>query len=130
MPCRPGRFRESDIPTPSWPPSIGRPMLRRAVIVTLLLVGVATSAPASDEDDAGQPKDPPANKLTLAYYDFSSGTAGFDVNLRHTFRSMTGWVGTYHEDDGFDQARAGYEYDFRSAWLTLVPSVQAATHDF
>ena len=31
---------------------------------------------------------------------------------------------------GSDQTRLGYEYDFRSKWLTLVPSVQAATHNF
>lgn len=43
---------------------------------------------------------------------------------------MTAWIGDYHEDDGFDQARVGWEYDYHSRWLTLVPSVQAATHDF
>jgi hypothetical protein len=72
----------------------------------------------------------PANKLTLAYYDFSSGTVGTDVNLRHSFSTSTAWIGMYHESDGFDQLRVGYEYDYRSNWLTLVPSAQAASHAF
>ena len=79
--------------------------------------------------DAG-PADPPANKLTLTYYDFSSGTTGADANLRHTFPSSTVWIGGYRQSDGFDQLRAGYEYDYRRGWLTLVPSAQAATHGF
>jgi hypothetical protein len=36
----------------------------------------------------------------------------------------------YHEDDGFDQVRVGYEFDYHRDWLTLVPSVQAASHGF
>jgi len=87
-----------------------------------------TGGVASAEDGSSPP--PPSNKLTLAYYDFSSGTLGYDVNLRHTFSSSTAWVGVYHEDDGFDQVRAGYEYDYHHNWLTLVPSGQAATHKF
>ena len=103
--------------------------MRSAVLVTLFILGAATCALAGDEDGS-QPKAPPSNKLTLAWYDFSSGTTGVDVNLRHSFKSMTGWLGSYHEDDGFDQARVGYEYDYHSTWVTLVPSVQAATHNF
>ena len=102
---------------------------RRAAGVAVILLSAATSVMAA-EGDASQSQDPPANKLTVAWYDFSSGTTGFDVNLRHTFKTMTGWIGSYHEDDGFDQTRLGYEYDFHSKWLTLVPSVQAATHNF
>ena len=101
----------------------------RPTIVGLLLLNGAAGAAAND-DQADQPAPAPANKLTLAYYDFSSGKSGADVNLRHTFKSMTAWVGGYAESDGFDQARIGYEYDYRSQWLTLVPSVQAATHGF
>ena len=72
----------------------------------------------------------PTNKLTVAYYAFSSGAAGADINLRHTFPAQTAWVGAYHENDGFDQLRAGWEYDYRHGWLTLVPSAQAASHGF
>ena len=95
-------------------------------LLYLLLFGSTMGAAAGD-DQAGQSSQAPSNKLTLAYYDFSSGKNGADVNLRHTFKSMTAWIGGYVEDDGFDQERVGYEYDYRSRWLTLVPSVQAAT---
>jgi len=71
-----------------------------------------------------------SNKLTIAYYDFSSGVSGYDINIRHTFKSTTAWIGGYHETDGFDQARVGYEYDYRGAWLTLIPSLLAASHGF
>jgi hypothetical protein len=33
----------------------------------------------------------------------------------------------YQESSGFDQVRAGYEYDYSRDWLRVVPSVQAAT---
>ena len=97
---------------------------------SVLLLATAVASATAREAHAQQPPEPPSNKLTLAYYAFSSGTEGLDVNLRHTFSSMTVWIGVYHENDGFDQTRAGYEYDYHSHWLTLVPSVQAATHDF
>ena len=87
-------------------------------------------AAAADEPDTGQPSRSPTNKLTLAYYDFSSGKTGADVNLRHTFASSTAWIGAYHESDHFDQVRVGYEYHYHRDWLTLVPSAQAATHGF
>ena len=102
--------------------------LKRSVLLALVLAGSAAGAAAQDSGSGASATH--SNKLTFAYYVFSSGTRGVDVNLRHTFKSMTAWIGTYHEDDGFDQTRVGYEYDYRSHWLTLVPSVQAATHDF
>ena len=83
--------------------------------------GRAADAPSADQT---------ANKLTFAYYLFSSDKTGVDVNIRHTFDTSTAWIGDYHENDGFDQLRAGYEYDFHHDWLTLVPSVQVASHDF
>jgi hypothetical protein len=95
-------------------------------LIACLQAGVSAAA---DEPDAGKPTNP-QNKLTLAYYDFSSGKSGMDVNLRHTFHSSTGWIGAYHQTDRFDQARIGYEYDYHGDWLTLVPSVVAATRGF
>jgi hypothetical protein len=122
-----GRDKIPAITEESLPFSRFRPLLRTALL--LLFLGAACRTAAAD-DGTGQSAQPPSNKVTLAYYDFSSGTGGVDLNLRHTFKSMTAWVGHYHEDDGFAQTRVGYEYDYRSRWLTLVPSVQAATHDF
>jgi hypothetical protein len=102
---------------------------RILTIVLVVCVG-AGAVEASDDPKAAQPSPPPANKLTLAYYDFSSGTTGADVNLRHTFESSTAWIAAYHQSNHFDQARIGYEYDYHRGWLTLVPSAQAATHGF
>jgi len=100
-----------------------------ASISLAAVLGVACNA-AAEDPAPGTTSTPPSNKLTLAYYDFSSGKSGTDVNLRHTFASGTAWVGVYRQSDGFDQVRVGYEYDYHGDWLTLVPSVQAATHGF
>src|SRR5438034_7340893 len=99
--------------------------LRLAVIlIACLPSGIAAAA-----DDPAKPA-PPLNKLTVSYYDFSSGKKGVDVNLRHTFKSSTAWIGGYRESGGFDQACIGYEYDYHHDWLTFVPSAQAATRGF
>jgi hypothetical protein len=102
--------------------------VNRSLFALAVLLTVWTGSAGAQDAPAASP--PPLNKLTVAYYDFSSGTRGVDVNLRHTFPSSTAWIGGYHEDDGFDQARVGYEYDYRRHWLTLVPSAQAASHGF
>ena len=100
-----------------------------AVLLAIVIWLSSGNAAAADDPAATEPS-PAANKLTFAYYDFSSGLWGVDVNLRHTFRSSTAWVGVYQENDRFDQARIGYEYDYHGDHLTLVPSVLAATHGF
>ena len=82
------------------------------------------------QDNTSKTSTPPLNKLTASYYSFSSGSRGFDLNLRHTFKTSTAWIGNYVERDGFNQARLGYEYDYHHNWLTFVPSAQAATHGF
>ncbi len=74
-----------------------------------------TGAAANDPAPA-----PPPNKLTFSYYDFSSGKEGVDINLRHTFKSSTAWIGGYRENSGFDQARVGYQYDYHHNWLTFT----------
>src|SRR5262249_15752322 len=102
------------------------------VLATLAIVALHPQIrlAADDPDTTPKPVASPANKLTVAYYDFSSSKSGVDVNLRHTFSSTTGWIALYHQGDGFDQARAGYEYDYHGKWLTVVPSVQVASHGF
>src|SRR5215813_12858409 len=97
--------------------------------VALILIFLSIYNAALAADDAPKPE-PPPNKLTVAYYDFSSGKNGFDINLRHTFKSSTAWIGGYRESAGFDQARIGYEYDYHGSWLTFVPSAQAASRGF
>jgi hypothetical protein len=102
-----------------------------AVCAAVLLIGLQPGIGAAADDSDKESQGPQApNKLTLAFYHFSSATTGEDVNLRHTFKSTTGWFGVYRQSDGFSQARAGYEYDYHTAWLTIVPSAQAATHGF
>jgi hypothetical protein len=92
-----------------------------AIVLALLYVPILGFA----EPGAEAP-----NKLTVSYYHFSSGRDGADVNLRHTFKTSTAWVGAYHESEGFNQVRVGYEYDYRHEWLTLAPSALGATHGF
>jgi hypothetical protein len=101
-----------------------------AAVVIACLQGVNAFAADPDDSAIGKPATPPANKVTAAYYGFSSGKAGMDVNLRHTFASSTAWIGNYRQNDRFDQVRAGYEYDYHRGWLAVVPSVQAASHGF
>jgi hypothetical protein len=117
--------RDPTVPVRRW--LCGRSTTATVLLLACLRVGVAAAA---DDPDNSKPSPSPANKLTVAYYDFSSDTIGSDVNLRHTFKSSTVWVGAYHESDRFDQMRIGYEYDYHGDWLTLVPSVLAATHGF
>jgi hypothetical protein len=100
--------------------------LRLAQVICCLLITAFVYA----ADDPGSPPGPPLNKLTIAYYHFSSGKGGVDVNLRHTFKTSTAWIGNYTEGTGFDQGRIGYEYDYHHNWLTFIPSAQAATHGF
>jgi hypothetical protein len=99
-------------------------MLPRAFLTVCLLSSVGIAA------DDGNKEPPPSNKLTMSYYNFSSGKTGGDINLRHTFKSSTAWIGGYREGGGFEQGRVGYEYDYHHEWLTFVPSGQAATHGF
>src|SRR5262245_50192390 len=105
-----------------------QPALFAATMVVGLTIATAVAS-AADDDAQAKPAEP-RNKLTIAYYTFSSDKQGADINLRHTFSSSTAWVGAYHESDGFDQVRVGYEYDYRSDWLTLVPTALAASRGF
>ena len=101
----------------------------RILTLMILLTAYLSPAFAAVADDT-QPASAPVNKLTLSYYNFSSGKQGADINLRHTFKSSTGWIAGYRDSDGFGQARIGYEYDYHHDWLTFVPSAQAATRGF
>ena len=63
------------------------------VLGSLLLTGLPVLAAADDEGDEAPKLADLDNKLTLAYYDFSSDAIGFDINLRHTFSTSTAWLG-------------------------------------
>src|SRR4249920_3366799 len=69
-------------------------------LLLVFLGGLASVAAAAGDLDTPEPAPAAfANKLTMAGYAFSSGTFGFDANLRHTFATTTAWLGTYHESD-------------------------------
>jgi hypothetical protein len=105
--------------------------LTLVVVMTVAAPAAAVPEKPGAEDPSAEPAPaPPASKLTVAYYDFSSNKTGLDINLRHAFGSNTGWIGVYHQTDGLDQARAGYEYDYHRHFVTFVPSIQGATHGF
>lgn len=99
-----------------------------AAVCVVTLAGVRVQA--DDEASSTPPAAAMNRKLTVSYYAFSSHDTGVDVNLRDTLGSHTFWGGAYHESSGFDQLRFGYEYDLRREWLTLIPSVQVASHGF
>ena len=100
------------------------------LLAALLIASLHAGSAAAGDPANGQSSAPAPNKLTVAYYDFSSGKTGMDLNLRHSFDSSTAWIGGYRQNDGFNQARVGFEYDYRRGWLALVPSAQAASHGF
>jgi hypothetical protein len=102
----------------------------RALGVCMIACVCGAGTSAAQDPSTATVAAPKVNKLTLAYYHFSSDNAGMDINLRHTFASSTAWIGGYRESDGFEQVRVGYEYDYRRRSLTLVPSIQGATHGF
>jgi hypothetical protein len=68
-------------------------------------------------------------KVTFGNY-YQGGNASLDTNLRYSRAEWTGWIGYYTSTASVQQARTGIEYDMRWRWLYLVPSVQAATHEF
>ncbi len=102
----------------------------RLISPVILLIACSQLLNGAAGGDASNPASMPTNKLTLSYYNFSSGKQGVDINLRHTFKASTGWIGGYREGTGFDQVRMGYQYDYHRDWLTIVPSAQAATRGF
>ena len=69
-------------------------------------------------------------KLTPSYYQSSDGNDAVDVNLRANRGQHTAWVGQYRDQNGFGQARTGYEnkLDFGSARMVL--SAQLASGGF
>jgi hypothetical protein len=98
-----------------------RQTLRRATLVALLLIGRAAQATAQTPSYHA--------KLTLGAYTAQSQVMS-DVNLRYSVRQWTGWVGWYGPQRDVRQTRAGVEYDLRTTWVTLIPSLQVASKSF
>ncbi|MFN7982136.1 MAG: hypothetical protein U0Q11_09780 [Vicinamibacterales bacterium] len=100
------------------------------VAACLMTLAAAAVHAAPDASNTPPPSTELNRKLTVSAYTFSSDDTGVDVNLRDTVGNHTFWGGAYHQSNGFDQLRAGYEYDLRRPRVTLIPSVQVASHGF
>jgi hypothetical protein len=99
-------------------------MISNIASLTLLAAICAYGALAVAQDE---PK--PTSKLTIGAYRNTAAADALDVNLRHDFDSSTGWIADYR-DTGFDQVRAGWQYNWSGDARTFVPSLQLATHGF
>lgn len=71
-----------------------------------------------------------SEKITLGSYLQNGGPNAVDLNWRHSFEHATGWLGEYHDNSGYSQARSGLEYDYHSDLIAFVPSMQLAEGGF
>lgn len=69
-------------------------------------------------------------KLTTGYYNFSGGTTGVDVNLRHNSELGNVWFGYYDSTGQHDhQWRTGWDRSFGDG-VRIQPSLQVAAQGF
>ncbi|HEX9629328.1 MAG TPA: hypothetical protein VF961_04865 [Pyrinomonadaceae bacterium] len=96
-------------------------------------------APSPDNSSSEQsqqskqgPKDPIENadgyksKLTFGIY-FTPGSRAYDLNLRHRFGPFTAWIAGFYDPRSNKLLRVGAQYDYRKAWLHLVPTLEVST---
>src|SRR6267143_692589 len=91
------------------------------------------SSSEQSEQSKQEPRDPVENadeyksKLTFGIY-FTPGARVYDLNLRHQFgSSFTGWIAGFYDPKGTKLIRIGGQYDYKKAWLHLVPSLEVET---
>jgi hypothetical protein len=97
------------------------------------------ASPSPDMSASGQPdqskekeSDPIENadefksKLTLGAY-FTPGDRVYDLNLRHQFGPLTAWIAGFYDPKSSKQIRVGAQYDYKKAWLHLVPTLEVST---
>jgi len=90
-------------------------------LLALACVAACTLAQAAD-GDAG------VNfKLTLGRYGSSDGNTGLDANLRGSQGPHTAWLGLYRDQNGYRQARSGYEFRLDGETVRTVFSMQSAS---
>jgi hypothetical protein len=90
--------------------------------------------PSSEQSDQSKqkPRDPVENadefksKLTLGIY-FTRGARAYDLNLRHQFGPWTAWIAGFYDPQSNKLMRVGAQYDYRKAWLHIVPSLEVST---
>jgi hypothetical protein len=73
-------------------------------------------------------------KFTSSLYSASSSGSSMDINLRAQKASdadqHTAWIGFYHSQQGFNQARVGYEYLLHRELYRTTFSAQLASKGF
>src|SRR6266478_9394938 len=94
------------------------------------------SPDSSSSEQSDQPKqerrDPVENadeftsKLTFGIY-FTPGARGYDLNLRHQFGPITAWIAGFYDPNSSKLIRVGGQYDYKKAWLHLVPTLEVST---
>ena len=66
------------------------------------------------------------SKLTLGIY-FTPGDRAYDLNLRHQFGPLTAWIAGFYDPKSSKLIRVGGQYDYKKAWLHLVPTLEVST---
>jgi len=90
------------------------------------LMALACAAAGAAAQAAGAEAGPDF-KLTLGRYGSSDGNTGLDVNLRGAMGPHTAWVGLYRDQNGYRQARSGYEFRLDGETVRPVFSMQSAS---
>lgn len=116
-------------------PTLRTSWIRLATAASALLVfsGLASAIEDRadvDPNDALEPREKIAWKLTASQYRSSTDGQAHDVNLRGNTKDLTFWVGSYRDAQGFDQSRVGVEYAIDVPVGRITPSFQAATGGF
>ena len=117
---------------------MGRTLRSRALIRAVLLIalGCPLSALAIEDRADTEPNAPVpegrhvAWKLTASRHLETGEAAAHDINLRANDEDEVWWVGHYRRGAAFEQARAGYERQFRLPLGRLIASGQIAAGGF
>jgi len=78
------------------------------------------------ESDPIEDADEFKSKLTLGIY-FTPGDRAYDLNLRHQFGPFTAWIAGFYDPKSTKLIRVGGQYDYKKAWLHLVPTLEVST---
>jgi hypothetical protein len=98
-------------------------MNRPSILIFFFLLG--SSCPRAEE--LNEPID---YKLSYSYFHAQSFHAN-DLNLRAGKNDQYLWLADYHESPShFDQIRSGYERTDRFQFVSLISSLQVASHGF
>lgn len=80
----------------------------------------AASTPVERADDL-------TSKATASVY-FISGDVDVDLNVRHKFGNLVGWLGGFIAPHDESIGRLGVEYDFQREGLLVIPTLQLGSN--